>query len=157
ASCWARRPTARTASPTSDSSVAEPAPEPAAAETSDSQPGAAERARAPRQAPPPATAPAPGKFDADTAVWPDTEAGDGVYAAVGSPDWRAGRGPHGGYLAAIVLRALTTAVADARRTPRSLTIHYTRAPEPGPVTISTTVERAGRSLSTLSARMEQDG
>jgi acyl-CoA thioesterase len=74
-----------------------------------------------------------------------------------SPNWRAGRGPHGGYLAAMLLRALTETVADARRAPRSLTIHYARAPEPGPVEIHTTIERAGRSLSTLAARMEQDG
>jgi acyl-CoA thioesterase len=74
-----------------------------------------------------------------------------------SPNWRAGRGPHGGYLAAMLLRALTETVADARRAARSLTIHYARAPEPGPVEIHTTIERAGRSLSTLSARMEQDG
>ncbi len=43
------------------------------------------------------------------------------------------------------------------RAPRSLTIHYPRAPRPGPVSIQTVLERAGRSLSTLSARMEQDG
>jgi acyl-CoA thioesterase len=80
-----------------------------------------------------------------------------LFDAEVSPDWRAGRGPHGGYLAAMLLRALTETVADAQRAPRSLTIHYARAPEPGPVEIRTTIERAGRSLSTLSARMEQDG
>jgi acyl-CoA thioesterase len=73
------------------------------------------------------------------------------------PGWRAGRGPHGGYLAAIVLRALTETVADPGRPPRSLTIHYASSPDPGPVTIHTTIERQGRSLSTLSARLEQDG
>jgi acyl-CoA thioesterase len=116
-------------------------------------------------------------FDRDTAVRrqppqsPDGLAGgtDGVggtittattlalFDADVSPDWRAGRGPHGGYLAAMLLRALTETVADAQRAPRSLTIHYARAPEPGPVQIHTAIERAGRSLSTLSARMEQDG
>ena len=65
-----------------------------------------------------------------------------------SPDWRAGRGPHGGYLAAMLLRALTETVADPLRAPRSLTIHYARAPVPGSVSIATTIERAGRSLST---------
>jgi acyl-CoA thioesterase len=80
-----------------------------------------------------------------------------LYEAQISPEWRAGRGPHGGYLAAILLRALTETVADPTRAPRSLTIHYARAPQPGQVTIHTVVERAGRSLSTLSARMEQDG
>ncbi|HYB24259.1 MAG TPA: thioesterase family protein [Solirubrobacteraceae bacterium] len=94
-----------------------------------------------------------GKFDRDTAVWRDGDA----YAAEVSPDWRAGRGPHGGYLAAMLLRALMASVADAARAPRSLTIHYARAPEPGPVQIVTTLEREGRSLSTLSARMLQDG
>jgi acyl-CoA thioesterase len=71
--------------------------------------------------------------------------------------WRAGRGPHGGYLAAILLRALTATVDDPERTPRSLTIHYASAPQTGPIEIHTTIERQGRSLSTLSARMEQAG
>jgi acyl-CoA thioesterase len=113
-------------------------------------------------------APATGKFDRDTAVWrqdgpdPSTEPdrGDGaagrlLFGAEVAPDWRAGRGPHGGYLAAMLLRALVESVADAERAPRSLTIHYARAPEPGPVQITTTIERPGRSLSTLSARMHQ--
>lgn len=86
------------------------------------------------------TAPATAIFDADV-----------------SPDWRAGRGPHGGYLAAMLLRALTETVADPARAPRALTIHYARAPEPGPVEIRTAIERSGRSLSTVSARMEQGG
>jgi acyl-CoA thioesterase len=97
-------------------------------------------------------------FDRDTAV---TQRSDGAYEATIAPGWRAGRGPHGGYLAAILLRALTATVDDPARTggrdPRSLTIHYAASPQPGPVEIHTTVERAGRSLSTLSARMEQDG
>jgi acyl-CoA thioesterase len=94
-------------------------------------------------------------FDRDTAV---RRREDGQFEATIAPGWRAGVGPHGGYLAAIVLRALTETVDDAERTPRSLTIHYASSPKPGePVTIATRVEREGRSLSTLSARMEQDG
>ncbi|HWX87498.1 MAG TPA: thioesterase family protein [Solirubrobacteraceae bacterium] len=104
-------------------------------------------------------------FDRDTAIrriqhapengtQADNEA---LFAANIATGWRAGRGPHGGYLAAMLLRALTATVDDPGRTPRSLTIHYTRAPEPGPIEIHTTVEREGRSLSTLSARMEQTG
>jgi len=101
------------------------------------------------------------KFDRDTAVWREAGperaqlGGQTVFGAEVAPDWRAGRGPHGGYLAAMLLRALTQSVADDARAPRSLTIHYTRAPEPGPVAITTIVERQGRSLSTLSARMHQ--
>jgi acyl-CoA thioesterase len=104
----------------------------------------------------------PTDFDRDTAVRLSSREGDGAaervrFTAQVSPDWRAGRGPHGGYLAAMLLRALTEAVEDPARTPRSLTIHYARAPQPGPVSIDATIERAGRSLSTLSTRMEQDG
>jgi acyl-CoA thioesterase len=93
-------------------------------------------------------------FDRDTAV---ERIDDGLFAATIAPGWRAGRGPHGGYLAAMLLRALVHTVEDPSRTPRSLTIHYTRAPEPGPIEIRVTIERQGRSLSTLSARMEQAG
>jgi acyl-CoA thioesterase len=104
-------------------------------------------------------------FDRDTAVRrieyaPENSAraaGEVLFAADIAPGWRAGRGPHGGYLAAMLLRALTAAVDDPGRTPRSLTVHYMRAPEPGPIEIHVTIERAGRSLSTLSARMVQGG
>ena len=95
-------------------------------------------------------------FDTDTAVSRANNVSSDFTAEV-SEVWRAGRGPHGGYLAAIILRALTETLADSERTPRSLTIHYASAPKPGPVQIHTTLERQGRSLSTLSARMEQDG
>jgi len=100
----------------------------------------------------------PGSFDRDTAVQRQSgSATEGLFTAEVSPDWRAGRGPHGGYLAAMLLRALTETVDDPSRTPRSLTIHYPRAPDPGPVSIHTVIERSGRSLSTLSARMEREG
>jgi acyl-CoA thioesterase len=101
----------------------------------------------------------PGDLDRDTAVRRrDTaETGTAVFDAEVSGAWRAGRGPHGGYLAAMLLRALAETVADPHRAPRSLTIHYARAPQPGPAQIAVVVERRGRSLSTLSARMEQDG
>jgi acyl-CoA thioesterase len=71
------------------------------------------------------------------------------------------RGPNGGYLAAVLLRAMTARVADVRsdvdRPVRSLTIHYARAPVEGPATITTELVRVGRSLVTCSARMEQFG
>jgi acyl-CoA thioesterase len=99
-----------------------------------------------------------GVFDRDTAITREgSEGAETTFAAEVADGWRAGRGPHGGYLAAMLLRALVETVADPARAPRSLTIHYARAPEPGPVSIRTVLEREGRSLSTLSARMEQDG
>ena len=102
--------------------------------------------------------PAIDSFERDTAVTLREQSDSvGVFDAHVSGEWRAGRGPHGGYLAAMLLRALTRAVGEPARAPRSMTIHYARAPETGPVTITTTLQRAGRSLSTLSARLEQDG
>jgi acyl-CoA thioesterase len=99
-----------------------------------------------------------GKLARDSAVSEESAAGgERVFSAAVAPDWRAGRGPHGGYIAAMIMRALIASVADAERAPRSVTIHYARAPAPGPATITTALEREGRSLSTLSARMEQDG
>src|SRR5947208_1851781 len=93
------------------------------------------------------------RFDRDTAVEP---LGDGAFAARLDRAWWIGRGAHGGYIAAIVLRAMTEALADPERQARSLTIHYTRPPAEGPARVSVSVERAGRSLTTLSARMTQE-
>ncbi len=85
-----------------------------------------------------------------------TPLGDGRFAATADAGWFATRGPNGGYLAAIVLRAMAAEVGDAGRHPRSLTLHYTRPPQAGEIAIAVTVERAGRRLSTVTARVEQD-
>lgn len=98
--------------------------------------------------------PAETEFDRRTAVRP---LGDGVYEGVVDERWNVIRGPHGGYIAAMMQRALTEAVGDAGRAARSLTVYYPAAPAPGPVSIDCTVERAGRSMTTASARLEQDG
>ena len=100
------------------------------------------------------TEPAVGAFEQATAVTP---LGDGRWAATADAGWFATRGPNGGYLAAIVLRAMAAAVGDPARHPRSLTLHYTQPPVAGEIAITVTVERSGRRLSTVSARVEQDG
>jgi acyl-CoA thioesterase len=48
-------------------------------------------------------------------------------------------------------------VGDPERAPRSLTVHYAAPPAEGALEIATTVERAGRSLTTCSARLAQEG
>lgn len=93
-------------------------------------------------------------FDRETAVRP---LGDGRYESRLDRAWWVHRGPNGGYLAAIVLRALTEAVGDAERSPRSLTVHYVAPPAEGALEVATTIERAGRSLTSCSARLTQDG
>jgi acyl-CoA thioesterase len=94
------------------------------------------------------------KFDRDTALEP---AGGGSYRGAIDRAWWIQAGPNGGYVAAIVLRALTLAVDDPARTPRSFTVHYLAPPVEGPVEVAVTVEREGRSLTFLSARMTQEG
>jgi acyl-CoA thioesterase len=93
-------------------------------------------------------------FDRATAI---EQVAPGRFRAHCDTSWSAPRGPNGGYLAAIVLRAMQAAVGDPERAPRSLTLHYLRPPGNGFVDLDVVIEREGRSLSSLSARLSQDG
>lgn len=99
-------------------------------------------------------APMTSPFETETAV---RSLGDGRYEATMAPEWWVARGPNGGYLAAVILRALSATVDDAARTPRSLTVHYVSPAGEGDVEIETQRERVGRSMTTCSARLSQDG
>lgn len=94
----------------------------------------------------------PSRFEHDTEV---EAVGDGLYRARIDPGWWIARGPNGGYVAAILLRAMARAVGESQRAPRSLTVHYLAPPREGPVQIETRIERSGRSMTTCSARMVQ--
>ena len=96
----------------------------------------------------------PTRFDRDTAVRP---LGGGAYAARVDRGWWVVRGPNGGYIAATLVRALEHAVGDPARALRSLTVHYLRPPAEGEARIETVIERAGRTVTTTSARLLQDG
>jgi acyl-CoA thioesterase len=93
-------------------------------------------------------------LDADIAVVPAT---DGAYEARIGETWWTPRGPLGGYVMAIVLRAMTLAVDDESRSVRSFTMHFLRPPQAGTVTVRPVVERAGRTLTSVSARLEHEG
>lgn len=94
------------------------------------------------------------RFAADTAVTP---LGGGRYSAVMDTSWWIVAGPNGGYVAAVILRAIVAEVGDAARRPRSITLQYLRPPAAGPVEVEVVVERSGRTVSNVSARMTQDG
>ena len=94
------------------------------------------------------------EFDRATAV---SALGEGAWSGAVDGGWFAGRGPNGGYLAAIVLRAMTSELDDPAREPRSLTCHYLRPPAAGPVRVDDVVERSGRATSTLTARLTSGG
>ena len=86
-----------------------------------------------------------------------TSNGDGAFEGAIVDGWNTPVGPLGGYVMAIVLRGMQAAVADDARQPRSFTVHFLRPPHPGPVTVRPAVERTGRTLTSVTARLEQDG
>ncbi|HEX6547374.1 MAG TPA: thioesterase family protein [Candidatus Dormibacteraeota bacterium] len=92
-------------------------------------------------------------FARATAVEP---IGDGRFACEFDADWFGPRGPHGGLLAGLVVRAMQAAAGEDRP-PRSLTVHFAAPPRPGPGELEVTEERRGGRLSTVSARLLQGG
>jgi len=92
------------------------------------------------------------RFDRDTHLTPSAP---GVYEGNIDRGWWVARGPNGGFVAALLVRAMEHAVGDPARQLRSLTIHYVRPPAEGPAHIETRVERVGGSLTTMSARLLQ--
>jgi len=96
----------------------------------------------------------PTRFATDTAVVP---LGSGRYEARIDPGWWIERGPNGGYVAALILRAVSAEVGEPERRLRSFTVHYLAPPVEGPVEVLVTVERQGRSMTSASARLLQQG
>jgi acyl-CoA thioesterase len=94
------------------------------------------------------------RFQRDTTVH---RTGPGLYSARIDPGWWIRRAPNGGYVAAIILRAMTDTVDDASRRPRSLTVHFIAPPGEGDVRIEARRERTGRSLTSVTARLEHAG
>jgi len=92
------------------------------------------------------------RFDTDTAV---SRTEPGRYSAVLDPGWWIDAGPNGGYIAAVLLNAFADAVDDPTRTCRSCTVHYLARAAAGPVGIEVVLERSGRSMTSLSARLVQ--
>ncbi|WP_328886966.1 thioesterase family protein [Streptomyces sp. NBC_00316] len=90
------------------------------------------------------------EFDRDTAV---TLREEGVYDAELSAGWTIIHAVNGGYLLAMLGRALGDALPHAD--PFSVSAHYLTASVPGPAVIRTQVVRTGRTLSTGQASLFQ--
>ncbi|MEV0125215.1 thioesterase family protein [Streptomyces sp. NPDC050703] len=90
------------------------------------------------------------EFDRDTAV---TRRGPGVYDIELSAGWTIISAVNGGYLLAVIGRALADALPHAD--PFTISAHYLTASSPGPAVIRTDVVRAGRTLSTGQASLFQ--
>ncbi|MFF5444878.1 thioesterase family protein [Streptomyces sp. NPDC012888] len=92
------------------------------------------------------------EFDRDTAVTP--RAGEpGVFDAELSAGWTIISAVNGGYLLALVGRALSEALPHPD--PFTVSAHYLSASVPGPAVIRTETVRAGRTLSTGQASLLQ--
>ncbi|MDP9133505.1 MAG: thioesterase family protein [Actinomycetota bacterium] len=94
-------------------------------------------------------------FDRATALAP---LGDGRFAGAVEDGWGAPPGPNGGYLAAILTRALEHELAPSGdRQLRTLTTHYLRPSQPGPIEVAIETIRAGKRFSTGRATAFQNG
>lgn len=96
-------------------------------------------------------------LDTDTAL---RALGDGSYAAEMSRRWWVQAGPNGGYLAALILRALLSELdpqGKGERVVRSMHVRYLKPAGEGEVTIHVSTLQAGRSMTTLAARLVQAG
>jgi acyl-CoA thioesterase len=100
-----------------------------------------------------ATTPAPSFLDATT--W--SALGEGRYQGTVHTSWYQGRGAFGGVLAGAVLRSMMRELNDAARSPRSFTVHFSAPVTEGEVLLTVRTERAGRQVTHLTARLEQQG
>ncbi len=71
-----------------------------------------------------------------------------------APGWSIFENANGGYLMAMVARAMSESVDG--RLPASVTAHFTRPGKPGPVTIEVEALRSGRTFSTVRANLSTD-
>ncbi|MGD9702987.1 MAG: thioesterase family protein [Acidimicrobiia bacterium] len=92
------------------------------------------------------------EFDRATAV---SALGDGRFAGVIHDGWDIGGNANGGYLLAIVGRALRE--VSGKPDPVTITAHYLAPGVPGPLEISTEIVKSGRRFSTISASVVKDG
>ena len=110
--------------------------------------------------PPPAAAARSGEdrpsatheFDVATAV---TALGDGRYRGDIHPGWDIGGNANGGYVLAVVARAMRD--SSGKPDPVTLTAHYLAPGPPGPLEISTAVVKTGKRFSTVTAGVVKDG
>ena len=109
---------------------------------------------APVRAPPPGWLPSArmSAFDDDTAV---EAIGEGRFRGTVTDRWDIGTNPNGGYVLAIALGALARSLPHPD--PLTVTAHYLRPPDKGPVDVATERVRAGRGHSTAEARLVQGG
>ncbi len=86
-----------------------------------------------------------------------TPTGTNSYAAELPEEWVALQGVHGGFAAAVAVRAAEDTLADRTRTLRAATFGFLRGLRPGPAAIDIEDIRVGRSLATFHVTISQAG
>jgi acyl-CoA thioesterase len=92
------------------------------------------------------------EFDLDSSVEP---VGDHSFRATITDRWNTFAGPNGGYVLAILTRALLTEVPFPD--PLSVSAHFLRPPHAGPAEVRTELIRSGRRHASAQGSMIQDG
>jgi acyl-CoA thioesterase len=86
-----------------------------------------------------------------------TATGDGQFTGTVHGAWNIGTNPNGGYLLSLAMAALKQQTPQ-HPDPLSVTVHYLRPGVPdAPCTLTTSVLRSGRTLSTCRATLTQEG
>jgi hypothetical protein len=93
----------------------------------------------------------PFELDRDTEV----EREDGHWTGRMAQGWMIGQNPHGGYLACVILRALQ--IEADRPEPLTMSALFVSAPRLGAVRVETELIKAGRTYTSMSGRLLQDG
>lgn len=83
-----------------------------------------------------------------------TPLGEGRYRSRFEAPWYQGRGAYGGVVAGQLLRAMEHTVAEAGRPVRSFTVHFCAPATEGEAEVRVRMERAGKLVSHLTARVE---
>lgn len=95
-------------------------------------------------------------FDAATAVHAD-DATTGRYIASLDAHWTIGGKPNGGYLLAVLGRAVLATVGASHPHPVAASAHYVSTASPGPAEVEVTVLRKGRSTAQATAVLRSEG
>ena len=112
-----------------------------------------ERTDVNHDSPPKSAAQSESDFERETAV---EESGEGRWTTELSDRWNIGENPNGGYLMAVMLRALTSLCPG--RDPLSVTAHFLRPGLTGvPTSIEGQIVKPGRVMSTVSGSLSQAG
>jgi len=69
--------------------------------------------------------------------------------------WKINVGPNGGYIAAILLHGMKQAIGEILT--RSFTCHFLSASVPGPALLKVHIEKKGRTLSSVTSQLHQNG